>query len=235
MAYAQACHPPGLLLSCNVGPLEKLFHTLSSSLPHHAIVWFLPRMLTTVVMVGNQPAWRRVYLIVKLLFAFRLVAIAFIAAIASSHAPCKCSKAFRDSASLAGEIPIPLHMVGAQNRIRARECGIEFQGLFGRGIRLGSGVIGVNAKRKFMKDANGHWSKSAAISQRPCATRRISTSAFFRQYIMTYSPTGKLRAPTPKSSSRAAQVGMACKKEKSVGDGIDQAVGDFKATALFAM
>src|SRR6266566_3119908 len=94
-------------------------------------------------------------------------------------------------------------MVGAQNRMRARKCGIEFQGLLGRGIRLGSGVIGVNAKRKFMKDANGHWSNSAAISQRPCATRRISTSAFFRQYIMTYSPTGKLRAPTPKSWSRA--------------------------------
>src|SRR6266566_4031035 len=34
-------------------------------------------------------------------------------------------------------------------------------------------------------------------------------------------------------TARAAQVGMACKKEKSVGDGIDQAVGDFKATALF--
>src|SRR6266567_6543146 len=32
--------------------------------------------------------------------------------------------------------------------------------------------------------------------------------------------------------ARAAQVGMACKKEKSVGDGIDQAVGDFKATSL---
>ncbi len=37
-------------------------------------------------------------------------------------------------------------MVGAQNRMRARKCGIEFQGLFGRGIRLGSGVIGVNPK-----------------------------------------------------------------------------------------
>ena len=33
--------------------------------------------------------------------------------------------------------------------------------------------------------------------------------------------------------ARAAQVGMACKKEKSVGDGINHAVGDFKATALF--
>ncbi len=33
--------------------------------------------------------------------------------------------------------------------------------------------------------------------------------------------------------ARAAQVGMACKKEKSVGDGIDQAIGDFKVTALF--
>src|SRR5438552_960484 len=61
------------------------------------------------------------------------------------------------------------------------------------------------------------------------SARRIPQTIYYD--VLAYRETPRANAKVV--VARAAQVGMACKKEKSVGDGIDQAVGDFKATALF--
>src|SRR5260370_12863938 len=45
----------------------------------------------------------------------------------------------------AGKIPTVLHLVDTQIRMRARQCRIEFQSFFGRGIRLGDDVVGITA------------------------------------------------------------------------------------------
>src|SRR6266849_9396438 len=47
----------------------------------------------------------------------------------------------------AGKIPVVLTLVGSQVRMRTRECGIELQSFFCRGIRLGDEVTGVAAAK----------------------------------------------------------------------------------------
>ena len=74
--------------------------------------------------------------------------------------------------------------------------------------------MGVNAKRKFMKDANGHWSNSAAIiTAAVCHAKnqhvRILQTIYYE--VLAYRETPRANAKVV--VARAAQVGMACKKE----------------------
>src|SRR5713101_9633520 len=46
-----------------------------------------------------------------------------------------------------GKIPIVFNLVGSQDRMWTRECGIELQGFLCCGIRLGGEVIGVPAAK----------------------------------------------------------------------------------------
>ena len=63
---------------------------------------------------------------------------------------------------------------------------------------------------------------STSRSRRPCATRRINTSPCSMLYTITYSPTGRLREPEPKSLSRVRPIfgWVAMRKNRAVMESI---------------